>query len=74
MKLNRKAIKIVLAMLIMLSMLCAAAVCVVQAAGVVVNVNDSKAQGRGPVSVGGDYGLRLGYGGAFTEVGVSMPT
>ena len=74
MKLNRKVIKIVLAMLIMLSMLCAAAVCVVQAAGVVVSVNDSKAQGRGPVSVGGDYGLRLGYGGAFTEVGVPMPT
>ena len=72
MKFNRKTFTVVLIALITLSMLCAAATSVVQA--VSVSVNDPAAQNRGPVSVGGDYGLRLGFGGAFTEIGVSMPT
>ena len=74
MKFNRKPITIVLVTLVMLSVLCAAATSVVQAAGVSLAVNDPSAQNRGPVSVGNDYGIRLGFGGAFTEVGVSMPT
>ena len=74
MKFNRKTLTVILATVMMLSLLCAAATSVVQAAGVSLAVNDPSAQNRGPVSVGNDYGIRLGFGGAFTEVGVSMPT
>ena len=74
MKFNRKTLTVVLIALVTLSMLCAAATAVVQAAGMSASVNDPSAQNRGPVSVGGDYGIRLGFGAAFTDVGVSMPT
>ncbi|MBQ2807276.1 MAG: hypothetical protein IJF08_09515, partial [Clostridia bacterium] len=74
MKSNRRIIAGVLCLLMTLSVLAAAGVQTVFAAGVVVNVNGSAGTGRGPQIVGGDYGIRLGLGGAFTEVSVSMPT
>ena len=74
MKSNRRIIAGVLCLLMTLSVLAAAGVQTVFAAGVVVNVNSSAGTGRGPQIVGGDYGIRLGLGGAFTEVSVSMPT
>ena len=74
MKSDRKIMTSILCLLITLSMLAAVGVQTVFAAGVVVNVNSSAGTGRGPQIVGGDYGIRLGLGGAFTELAVSMPT
>jgi len=74
MKFNRKTAISLLCLLITLSMLAAVGVQTVFADGVVVNVNSSSGTGRSAQSIGGDYGIRLGINGAFTEVSVSMPT
>ncbi|MBR2445488.1 MAG: hypothetical protein IKB28_02340 [Clostridia bacterium] len=74
MKFNRKTAIGLLCLLITLSMLAAVGVQTVFADGVVVNVNSSSGTGRSAQSIGGDYGIRLGINGAFTEVSVSMPT
>ncbi len=74
MKFNRKTITSVLCLLMTLSMLAAVCVQTVFADGSVVNVHSSSGTGRSAQSVGGDYGIRLGMNGAFTEVAVSMPT
>ncbi len=70
----KKSLVSVLCLLMTLSMLAAIAVVTVQAEGTVVKVHSSSGTGRSAQSVGGDYGIRLGINGAFTEVAVSMPT
>ena len=74
MKFNRKFTSCAVCLVLCLAMLAAVGVQTVFAAGDVVNVHSSSVTGRGPQSVGGDYAIRLGIGGAFTEVAVSMPT
>ena len=74
MKFNRKTISCVVCLVLCLSMLAAVGVQTVLAAGDVVNVHSSSGKNRGAQSVGGDYGIRIGFGGAFTAVEVSMPT
>ncbi len=74
MKFNRKNLSCVVCMVICLAMLAAVGVQTVFADGAVVNVHSSAGTNRGAQSVGGDYGIRLGFGGAFTAVEVSMPT
>ncbi len=74
MKFNRKSVSCAVCLILSLIMLAAAGAQTVFADGVVITVHGSNGTGRGPQSVGGDYGIRLGFGGAFTEVAVSMPT
>lgn len=75
MKTKRKYLICTVCALLCLVMLIAAGVHTVLAAdGVTLNVNPSDAANNSPVSIGGDYGMRLGFGGAFTAVEVSMPT
>ena len=61
-------------MVLCVAMLAAVGVQTVWAASTVINVHSSNGTGRGAQSVGGDYSIRLGINGAFTEVEVSMPT
>ncbi|MBQ5362486.1 MAG: hypothetical protein IIU63_03980, partial [Clostridia bacterium] len=74
MKIDRKLLSCVVCMVLCISMLAAVGVQTVWAAGAVVTVHSSNGTGRGAQSIGGDYGIRLGINGAFTEVSVSMPT
>ncbi len=74
MKRTRKFAIMGLCLLISAVMLAAAMVPVVSAADTVVNVYDSSMPGRSPKQVGGDYGIRVGFNGGFTELSVSMPT
>ena len=74
MRFNRKFAICAVCLLLCIAMLTAVGVQTVLAAGEVVNVHSSSGSGRGAQSVGGDYGIRLGIGGAFTEVAVCMPT
>ena len=74
MKFNRKTLSCIVCMVLCVAMLAAVGVQTVWAASTVINVHSSNGTGRGAQSVGGDYSIRLGINGAFTEVEVSMPT
>ncbi len=74
MKTNRKFLSFAVCLVICLAMLAAVGVQTVFAAGAVVNVHSSSGANRGAQNVAGDYAVRLGIGGAFTAVEVSMPT
>ncbi|MBQ7378181.1 MAG: hypothetical protein IJW70_00710 [Clostridia bacterium] len=74
MKFNRKFLSTALCLLITLSMLAAVAVSVVYAADSTVNIYDKSLPNRLAKQIGGDYGIRIGFNGAFTALSVSIPT
>ena len=74
MKFNRKTLSCIVCMVLCIAMLAAVGVQNVFAESATLNVHSSNGTGRGAQSIGGDYGIRIGFGGAFTAVEVSMPT
>ena len=74
MKFNRKTLSCIVCMVLCIAMLAAVGVQHVFAESATLNVHSSNGTGRGAQSIGGDYGIRIGFGGAFTAVEVSMPT
>lgn len=74
MKFHRKLITCALCAAIGLSAIMGAGSLNVKAAGTTIKVNDSTATGRYAQRVRSDYGLRLGFGGSFNEIYLSMTT